>query len=210
ELPQALQVKLLRLLQDREIRPVGASASRQIDIRIVAATARDLETEVAGGTFREDLFYRLNVLRIHLPPLRDRAEDIPFLTQAFIETFNKKLGKSITGVAPAAMSRLLGHAWPGNVRELENLMERAMVMAEGETISLEDMPPGFGTRPAGPCEPDNGYDGYSIKAAQKVFEKRLIEKALAKTGGNRTHASKLLEISHPSLLAKMKEYGIEG
>ncbi|ABW67581.1 sigma-54-dependent transcriptional regulator [Desulfosudis oleivorans] len=211
ELPASLQVKLLRLLQDREIRPVGASATRTIDIRIVAATARNLEADVAEGVFREDLFYRLNVLHIHLPPLRDRQEDIPLLIETFVQEFNKKLDKTITGLAPAALSRLLAHTWPGNVRELENLIERAVVLAEGDTITPDDLPPGFGTDSAGgPGDALAGFDGYSIKAAQKIFEKRLIEKALAKTGGNRTRTSKLLEISHPSLLAKMKEYGIEG
>lgn len=213
ELPQPLQVKLLRLIQDKEIRPVGGSETKRIDIRIIAATARDLEDEVAKGTFREDLFYRLNVLHIKMPPLRNRIEDIPFLIKIFIDNSNKKLSKNIRGVTPSAMSCLMNHSWPGNVRELENIIERAAVLAEGDFITREDLPPALAKTSKGPEKSDDGlfgFEGYSIKAAQRFFEKKLIEKALAKTGGNRTKASKLLEISHPSLLSKMKEYGIDG
>ncbi|MDY6825372.1 MAG: sigma-54 dependent transcriptional regulator [Thermodesulfobacteriota bacterium] len=215
ELPSSLQVKLLRVLQDNEIRPVGSSTTKTIDIRVVAATAKNLENEVARGNFREDLYYRLNVLNIKLPPLRDRAEDIPHLCRWFIDNFNEKLGKSIAEIAPAAMAVLMNHTWPGNVRELENIIERAAVMAEGSRITAGEFPRELGqpaaTTPAtdGTTIDAAGFDGYSLKAAKKLFEKQLIEKALAKTGGNRTRASQLLEISHPSLLSKIKEYDIK-
>ncbi|MDY6903164.1 MAG: sigma-54 dependent transcriptional regulator [Thermodesulfobacteriota bacterium] len=217
ELPPALQVKLLRLLQNSEIRPVGASETRKIDIRIVAATAKDLEAEVAAGNFREDLFYRLNVLNIKLPPLRNRTDDIPYLCQWFIDSFNHKLDKAIEGISPPAMAMLMDHAWQGNVRELENVIERAVVLAEGGQITPNELPSGFGKpAPAAGGIGDNvldeqgQFDGFSLKEAKKIFEKKLIEKALAETGGNRTRASQLLEISHPSLLSKIKEYQIEG
>ena len=210
ELPLSLQVKLLRVLQDNEIRPVGASESRTIDIRIIAATAKDLAAEAARGDFREDLFYRLNVMNIHIPPLRERAEDIPPLCRSFIEKFNRKLTKEVRDISPAAMGLLMNHAWAGNIRELENVIERAVVLAESSSITPEELPPTL-QQPAVDSDmpgPDD-LDGYSLKAARRLFEKTLIEKALARTSGNRTRASRLLEISHPSLLTKIKKYGIE-
>ncbi len=210
ELPLALQVKLLRVLQENEIRSVGDSKSMKIDVRVVAATAKNLEEEVQKGAFREDLFYRLNVLSIELPPLRDRTEDIPLLCKYFISRFNEILGKNIKGMAPAAMSRLLTYPWPGNVRQLENSIERAMVLADDE----EDLQPEHFTTEMGPsvngaASCSSKVHGLSLKEAQKVVEKDLITRALEKTGGNRTHAARLLEISHPSLLTKIKAYRIE-
>ncbi len=207
EMPLSLQVKLLRVLQEDEIRPLGESKTRKIDVRIIAATAKDLQFEVQEGSFREDLFYRLNVLPIKLPALRDRAEDIPLLSQHFVKDFNKKLRKEIKAITPPAMSLLLNHEWPGNVRELENVIERAVVLSEDPVIGPENLPPELG------MALDSGhleriYDGFSMKAAQKIYEKRLIIKALSETGGNRTRAAKLLEISHPSLLSKIKTYHI--
>jgi len=209
ELPLALQVKMLRVLQENEIRPVGDSKSMQIDVRVMAATAKNLEEEVQKGTFREDLFYRLNVLTIKLPPLRERTEDIPLLCKHFIDRFNETLGKNIQGLAPTAMSRLLTYHWPGNVRELENSIERAMVIADDEANLLPEhfeaqMRPQAGVTPG-----SSAVSGLSLKEAQKVVEKELITRALEKTGGNRTHAARLLEISHPSLLTKIKAYGID-
>jgi len=211
ELPLSLQVKLLRLLQDNEIKPVGSSETRIIDIRVVAATAKNLAEEVGRGNFREDLFYRLNVLHIFIPPLRERTEDIPYLCRAFIDKFNKKLNQNVIDVTPAALSCLMRHTWPGNIRELENAIERAVALAESRMIEPENLPPGVGS-PAilGANGGDiNLSEEFSIKVVQKKIERLLIEKALKQTGGNRTRASKLLEISHPSLLAKIKEYGIE-
>ena len=208
ELPLSLQVKILRVLQENEIRMVGDSKSMKIDARVIAATARDLEEEVKKGTFRKDLFYRLNVLSIKIPPLRERSEDIPLLCEHFIKRFNTTLGKNIEGIAPAAMSRLLEYNWPGNVRELENAIERAAVLAEDPLLLPEHFPAELGQR-FEQNQIDEFFDGHSIKAAQKLMEKKLITKALKKTGGNRTQASRLLEISHPSLLSKIKTYSID-
>ena len=187
---------------------IGDSQSMKIDVRVIAATAKDLEQEVKKGAFREDLFYRLNVLSIKIPPLRDRAEDIPLLCDHFIERFNSRLNKNIEGIAPAAMSHLLEYAWPGNVRELENMIERALVLAEDSLLLSDHFPPELG-RPIGGDQLEKLFDGHSLKVAQKLMEKRLITKALKKTGGNRTQAARLLEISHPSLLSKIKTYHID-
>lgn len=130
ELPMPLQVKLLRVLQENEIRPIGSSKTKKINVRVIAATSRNLEEEIKRGAFREDLFYRLNVITINLPPLRDRMEDIPLLCQYFVDQFNKRLNKDIKGISPAALSLLIKHSWPGNVRELENIIERAAVLSE--------------------------------------------------------------------------------
>jgi two-component system response regulator AtoC len=207
ELPLSLQVKLLRVLQENEIRPVGESKPNKIDVRVVAATGKDLSSEVEKGTFRQDLFYRLNVLRIEMPPLRERPEDIPLLAQYFIRKLNKKLGRKVQGVAPSAMSILLRHQWPGNVRELENVFERAMVLSEESVLKPDNFPSEVGGESPLPW-PDEAFQGFSVKAAQKILEKKLIAKALRTTGGNRTKAAQLLEISHPSLLTKIKAYGI--
>ncbi len=209
ELPATLQVKLLRVLQESEVRPVGDSKTRIVDVRVIAATAKNLDVEVAEGRFRQDLYYRLNVLSIQLPPLRERREDIALLSQHFIGRFNELLRKEIKGITPEAMGLLLNHTWPGNVRELENVIERAMVLADGPMLSPESFPSEL-TGMAGDLEPpvEPEFDGYSLKDAQKILEKRLITKALAKTGGNRTQATQLLGISHPSLLTKIKAYNI--
>jgi two-component system response regulator AtoC len=208
ELPLPLQVKLLRVLQESEIRPVGSTKSVQVDVRVIAATQKNLEEEVAKGDFREDLFYRLNVLSIHLPPLRDRLEDVPLLMDHFINKFNKQLGKSIRSVSPAAIAILLAYHWPGNIRELENIIERAVVLSDEDQLLPELLPPALTDR----LEP--AYDGeisraYSLKYAKKMLEEKMIVRALKETHGNRTRASKLLEISHPSLLSKMKTYEID-
>jgi two-component system response regulator AtoC len=207
ELPLSLQVKLLRVLQENEIRVVGDSKTKKIDVRVIAATSKNLEDEVKNGTFREDLFFRLNVLPIQLPPLQDRPEDIPILTQHFMDRFNMSLQKSIKGITPAAMSLLLKHSWPGNVRELENVIERAVVLAEDTILLPENFPPNLGEG-SETEKMEDLFDGYSLKAAQKILEKRLITKALKATNGNRTKAARILEISHPSLLSKIKAYNI--
>ena len=207
ELPLALQVKLLRVLQENEIRPIGESKAMKIDVRVIAATAKNLEEEVQKGNFREDLFYRLNVLSVKLPPLKDRSEDIPLLCDHFIKRFNKQLDKDIQGISSAALSRLLAYGWPGNVRELENAIERAVVLSEDVLLTPEHFPPDFnqGSKKDPMHEIINGY---SLKKAQKILEEKMIIKALSETNGNRTQASRLLEISHPSLLSKIKAYNI--
>lgn len=207
ELPLTLQVKLLRVLQDREIRPIGDARVYKVDVRVIAATSKNLEEEVARRTFREDLFYRLNVMKLKLPPLRERLEDIPVLIRLFIQKFNQEIGRRIQGVSPPAMAALLAHDWPGNVRELENVIERAVVLAETQTILPENLPESLGRTFPPPIT--GFYHGFSLKEAQKIMEKQLIENALDATDGNRTKAGKLLEISHPSLLSKIKSYHIE-
>jgi two-component system response regulator AtoC len=208
ELPLSLQVKLLRVLQENEIRPIGDSRSTKIDVRVVAATAKNLEEEVHKGTFRQDLYYRLNVLTIKLPPLKQRTEDIPLLCKHFLHRFNKILRKEVKGLTPAAMAQLLDYHWPGNVRELENVLERAMVISDDSQLLAEHL---FleQTREGVEFQAPVTFEGLSIKTAQKVVEKDLITRALQETGGNRTRASRLLEISHPSLLSKMKAYAID-
>jgi two-component system response regulator AtoC len=208
DIPVDLQPKLLRVLQESEIRPLGGGRSAAVDVRVIAATSKNLEKEMEEGRFREDLFYRLNVVPIVLPPLRHRPEDIPLLCQFFITRFNETLGSNIKNLSSAAMAALMQHGWPGNIRELENAIERAIVLADGKTLELENFT--FGK--VGTSSPDStgsAYDGFSLKAAKVELEDKMIRKALAATGGNRTHAANMLEISHPSLLSKMKRYGIE-
>jgi len=207
ELPLSLQVKLLRVLQENEIRAVGDSKTKKIDVRVIVATSKNLRDEVSKGAFREDLFFRLNVLPIMLPPLRERPEDIPLLSQHFIDRFNISLDKEIKGITPAAMSLLLKHNWPGNVRELGNVIERGVVLAENSILLPENFPPELGEE-SKMGKIDDWFDGYSLKAAQKILEKKLITKALKTTNGNRTQAARILEISHPSLLSKIKAYDI--
>jgi two-component system, NtrC family, response regulator AtoC len=206
ELPSPLQVKLLRALQEGEIRRVGDNADRAVDVRLVAATARDLETEVAAGRFRADLYYRINVVRLHLPPLRERREDIPELVRHFVQLYGRRLGLSVTSVSPAAMSLLMEYAWPGNVRELENVIERALVLAEGPRIEADQLPPVI--RFPGVAAPARDELDLSIKRQTAALERRLIHDALERTSGNRTRAAKLLELSHRALLYKIREYGL--
>ncbi len=208
EMPLSLQVKLLRVLQENEIRPVGGSKIKKINVRVIAATSKNIEDEIKKSTFREDLYYRLNVLRIKVPPLRDWKEDIPLLSQHFIKILNEKFDKDIREISPATMRLLIQHQWPGNVRELENVIERAVVLAEEKVLLPEDLPSELCT--ASETDKTNGFfKGYSLKSAQKIMEKKLITRALQSTEGNRTKAAKLLEISHPSLLSKIKAYNIE-
>ena len=208
ELPLSLQVKLLRVLQESEVRPVGDPKTHKVDVRVITATAKNLEAEMRKGTFREDLFYRLNVMQIHLPPLRERTEDILPLCQLFIERFNGELQKNITSISPGAMSHLMNHPWPGNVRELENVIQRAVVLAEQDAL-LPEYLPGSVVTGLENGHLDTLFEGFSLKEAQRSLEKKLIVKALTETGGNRTRAARLLEISHPSLLSKIKSYGID-
>ncbi len=207
ELPQSLQVKLLRVLQEGAIRPIGGVKDHPIDVRVVAATVRDLAREVEEGRFREDLYYRLNVLQLVVPPLRDRKEDIPLLAEHFIERNNGRLGTRVRAIGAEARKLLLEYPFPGNVRELENVIERAVVLSEGDVLVAADLP----ERVREPTDPiATTLDGHelSIKKTARVVEETLIRRALERTKGNRTAASKLLEISHRALLYKIKDYGI--
>ncbi len=201
ELPLSLQVKLLRVLQEEEITPLGDVGSKKIDVRVIAATSKDLNKEVEEGRFREDLFYRINVMAIHLPPLRERRGDIPLLIGYFIDLFNKKLKKNIEGLSSEAMPVLMAYSWPGNIRELENLIERAILLAKGRWITPADFPPSIIS--------NHGEHTLSIKKASKRLERNLIQKALELTSGNRSKASKILEISRPILISKIKEYELD-
>jgi two-component system response regulator AtoC len=210
ELSIFLQVKLLRVLQEREIQPIGSSKVEKINARIIAATARDLEKEVINGAFREDLFYRLNVVHLLIPPLRERSEDIPSLTAHFIKIFNRRMGASVQGVSNATQQILMTSHWPGNVRELEHVIEHAMIMAAGENQLLpEHLPEKYQYQNGNQSESSGDLSGtVSIKKAQKIVERQLITRALRSTGGNKSKAAERLEISYPSLLDKIKKYRI--
>jgi two-component system, NtrC family, response regulator AtoC len=210
ELPLALQVKFLRAIQEEEIRRLGDTKEVAVDVRVIAATVKDLGSEVKLGRFREDLFYRLNVLPVRLPALRERRDDIPFLVDHFVRRYSEKhrqQGMKVDGVTPETMELLLAYSWPGNVRELENTIERAMVLCEGPRIEasvLEDRI----KNAAAPARLTLDAAEMSIKKTTRMVEEELIRKALGATGGNRTNAAKILEISHRALLYKIKEYGI--
>jgi two-component system, NtrC family, response regulator AtoC len=207
ELPAALQVKLLRVLQEGVLRRVGDVRDVSVDVRVISATVRDLKREVEEGRFREDLFYRLHVVELALPPLREREGDLPLLIDHFIGVHNARLGTAVRGLTPQALRLLHRYAFPGNVRELENMIERALVMAEGELIGETDLPEHLGST-ADPVALTLASGELSIKRTARVIEETLIRRALARTQGNRTHAAKLLEISHRALLYKLKEFGI--
>ena len=206
ELPVALQVKLLRVLQEEEIRPVGDSKDQPVDVRVIAATSRDLDAEVKAGRFRQDLFYRLNVVRLDVPPLRERREDIPLLVDHFLSRTRESLGKRVRSVDDDALDRLSRYAWPGNVRELENVIERAVILCDSDRIRSGDLPDALNATAAAPA----GYnpEDYSLRLARRLAEITAIERALTATDANRTHAARLLGISHRSLLYKLREYGI--
>lgn len=208
ELPLPLQVKLLRVLQEECVRRLGDTKDLPVDVRILAATHRDLAAEVAAGRFREDLYYRINVLSILLPPLRDRREDIPILVDHFFARNNARFGMNIRGLDPEARRFLLDYSWPGNVRELENTIERAMVLTEKDMIGVDDLPDRI-REAKDPIQLHLTSGELSIKKTSRVIEEILIRRALAKTKGNRTRAAEVLEISHRALLYKIKDYHIE-
>ncbi len=209
ELPATLQVKLLRALQEGEVRRLGATATRRVNVRIISATNLDLEAAVEGGDFRKDLYYRLAVVPIHLPPLRQRTEEIPRLVEHLLGRQRERLNSEIEGVEPEAMEVLLSYSWPGNIRELENVLERALVLTEGPKISVEDLPEVV-RRPA-PDGPGIAIDGadLSVKRQGARLEKHLIQLALDRTGGNKTQAAELLDLSPRALRYKVQEYGID-
>lgn len=211
DLPLNLQVKLLRVLQEGEIRRVGDTKTLQIDVRVIAATAKDLLEEVKKGHFREDLYYRLNVVPFYLPSLRERREDIPLLVWHFLKKYSAETGKEIVDVTPEAMNALVDHEWKGNVRELENVIERAVVMSEGDAITVEYLPEEL-VKKVSDIILKIPESRISIKTTVKeivaMAEKELIDRALRKTANNRTRAAELLEISHRALMYKLKEYNV--
>ena len=208
ELPLSLQVKLLRVLQEETIRRLGDNKDLKIDVRILAATHRDLAAETKAGRFREDLYYRINVLPIHVPPLRERREDIPILLDHFLARNNARFNTQIRGIDPEARRLLLEYAWPGNVREMENTIERAMVLTERDTLCADDLPERV-RESRDPVLMHLKSGEMSIKKTARIIEEILIRRALTKTKGNRTRAAEVLEISHRALLYKIKDYHIE-
>ena len=204
DLPPHLQVKLLRVLQEREFERVGSSRPIKVDVRLLAATHRNLEALVREGQFRDDLYYRINVVTIQLPPLRERREDVPMLIDHFLRAFADKNGKSIRGLTREAREALLRYDYPGNVRELENLIERAVVLTRDDVIDLTDLPL---TLEAQAAEPESGA---GLVAAVEGLERRMIREALAKADGIQTRAAELLGIGERVLRYKLKKYGLSG
>jgi len=209
ELPLPLQVKLLRVLQEKRVRPVGSSSEVPVDVRVLAATNRDVEAEVTAGRFRTDLYYRLNVLRVELPPLRERAGDARRLAQQMVARFAGEVGKPIEGLTPAALRALDGYAFPGNVRELENMMERAVALASGSWLDVDLLPDALVRRAA---TPSTGLllppEGLALDDVLADVERRLIQQALERTGGVRKRAAKLLGISFRSIRYRLDKLGV--
>jgi DNA-binding NtrC family response regulator len=226
EIPVEMQVKLLRAIQESEFERVGGLKTIKVDVRLVTATNRDLEQEIARGNFREDLYYRLNVVPLQIPPLRKRTGDIPLLVQHIIKKFNERLKKSISGIADDALAALETHAWPGNIRELENVLERTILFCKGDRIERADLqlavpeakaPPPEATPTIVADDDDDAASGEHagsgslkdiVRAETSRVERELIVKALDETGGNVTQAARLLKISRKSLQMKMKEFGL--
>jgi len=205
EMTPATQAKILRVLQEREFEPVGGSRSIQVDTRIISATNRNLEEEVAADRFREDLYYRLNVVTIAVPPLRERLSDIPLLAEHFLEQYAARNHRTFKGIAPQAMDLLMRYSWPGNVRELENVIERAVIMARGDHIGTEHFPSTI-------SDQESATSGHSPTLPSgrslKEVEREMILQTLDDMGGNRTQTAKILGISRRTLQLKLKEYGI--
>jgi nitrogen regulation protein NR(I) len=220
EVPVEMQVKLLRALQESEFERVGGIKTIRVDVRLVAATNRDLKKLIAGGTFREDLFYRLNVVPIRLPALRERTSDIPLLVDHFLAKFNERLKKHVGGVEPEALEMLQTYPWPGNIRELENVVERAVLFCDAQRLRAADLPHDVrgtpGTIPPTPVTDadlqaalaSEGGLKEHVKVAMSRLERELVSRALTQTGGNVTHAARLLKISRKGLQLKMKELGL--
>ena len=212
EIPLAMQVKLLRVLQEQEIRPVGSSKTKKVNVRVLAATAKDLAEQVQLGLFREDLFYRLNVVQIKIPPLRVRRDDIPLLCQHFVDKYNRKFQTKVNGFTEEAMKTILGLLWPGNVRELENTIQRGIVLASGANIDIKHLPAIFEKTQRQDLQDnlvENSKGNLSLKLAQRRLEEEYIKLALLECDGNKSKATRILEISYPSLLNKIKEYEID-
>ena len=218
EIPLEMQVKLLRALQESEFERVGGIKTIHVDVRLVAATNRDLKKTIAQGAFREDLFYRLNVVSLRLPPLRERTSDIPLLVEHFLAKFNERLKKSVVGVEPEALDALSSYAWPGNIRELENVMERAVLFCDAQKLRFDDLPAELrGSQVLSTPLPEAALDvplstegglKEHVKVAMSRLERELVSRALKQTNGNVTHAARLLKISRKGLQLKMKELGL--
>jgi two-component system response regulator PilR (NtrC family) len=211
ELPQTLQVKLLRALQEKQVRRVGGNADTAVDVRIIAATNRDLHADSQAGRFREDLYYRLNVIQLTLPPLRERMEDVPLLAQHFLEKFAREQGRAPCRLSDAALERIQGHDFPGNVRELENTIERAVALCRGEEIGAELLPAALLVpRAPGAAAPQLPQRGKSLDDLMDDYERGLLLAALAKTGGVKKRAAQLLGITFRSMRYRMEKLGLDG
>jgi DNA-binding NtrC family response regulator len=208
-----LQVKLLRVLEEGEFEPVGSNRTVRVDVRVIAATHRDLEAQVRAGLFREDLYYRLYVIPLKLPPLRERGGDIVLLAEHFLEEFNARMQASVSGVSEEAQALLLGHEWPGNVRELRNLMERLVVLKPEGVITAQDLPirlrGGSGARSVGRPVVALGEEGINLNSAVTEFEKALILQSLEKTQWVKNKAARLLKLNRTTLVEKIKRYQLE-
>lgn len=208
EMDTSLQAKIMRAMQEGEIERVGGVKAIKVDIRVIAATNKDIGKAVADGTFREDLYYRLNVFPVNIPPLRERAEDIPLLTEYFIKKYSTELSAAVKEISKEALTMLINYQWKGNVRELKNVIERAVILCNGsvitgEHISLNPIQAMTGLLPL------NGPLGDTTKEAVRFAETKRIRKALQETRGNKSRAAEILEVSYKTLLTKIKEYGIE-
>lgn len=211
DLEPALQVKILRALQEKSFEPVGAAKSVQVNVRVIAATNKNLEELVKVGQFREDLFYRLNVIPITLPSLRERKSDVPLLFSHFMEQFNRSKNRKLTGVSPEAMESLMNYPWPGNIRELENLVERITILKGHGQISADDLPPKYRVRNTSADNTISSQlpeDGMDFNTAVDQFENALILRALEKTGWNRNQAAILLRLNRTTLVEKIKKKGL--
>ncbi|RMG07414.1 MAG: sigma-54-dependent Fis family transcriptional regulator [Planctomycetota bacterium] len=201
------QVKLLRVLEDRRILPVGSTEPKTVDVRFICATNRDLEEAVADGRFRADLYYRINVLPVHLPPLRERRKDIPLLAAHFLVKYSRKLGKKVRSISPRVQARLEAHSWPGNVRELENTIQRAVTLARGEVIDDMSLIPST-SRARGAPDAFLPAEGIDLEQVLAETEMAYLEAALERTSGHLTNAAKLLNISFRAMRYKVKKYGL--
>ncbi|MCF8029204.1 MAG: sigma-54 dependent transcriptional regulator [Desulfobacteraceae bacterium] len=208
EMSQATQAKILRVLQGQAFEPLGSGQTVQVDIRVIAATNRVLEEAIEKGEFREDLYYRLNVVSVTIPPLRERREDLPLLADHFLKIYAEKNRRIIKGFSPRAMDLMMRYQWPGNVRELENAVERAVILARGEVVTLDELPQSIRALDTGAAEP--AADGASVAGRSlKEMEKDMILRTLEQTGGNRTRAADILGISRRTLQLKLKKYDID-
>jgi DNA-binding NtrC family response regulator len=211
ELSSITQVKLLRVLQEKEIEPLGGTRSIKIDIRIVAATNKDLFEEVKKGNFREDLYYRINVFPVHIPALRERREDIPILLDFFVNHYSRELGKRIKGFSPETLDVLKQYAWPGNVRELENLVERMLIICKGDWVQVADLPMGFvppSPKPVGQAGAESSSLLTLGLASLEQLEEKLIRETLKRTSGNVSEAAKVLKTTRNTLRYRMQKYGL--
>jgi DNA-binding NtrC family response regulator len=211
DMPLTTQAKLLRVLEDGRVRRLGGKAETQLDVRVLASTNAPLDVNIKEGKFREDLYYRLNVFPIPLPPLRDHKEDLPVLIKALLEAMNKKHGTKVTELSPAVLDRFQKHAWPGNVRELRNAVERAIILAGEGTIEVSHLPPGFAGAPTpAPATATSEELRIPVGTTIEQTERALIEMTLEYTKHNRTRAAEILGISQKTLFNKLKEYGTQG